>query len=166
MGLNANMAVATRIKGPKFEIHFTEQSWKALIKNLSKLDKMLATEVAIKGMMAGAMVSLEAAKAGVPVLSGNLRDSLQVVPLRKRGYVGARVIAKRGKKYPGGYYAHLIEYGHNIYRTTRGRWHRKYFIKHYSGHAYMKPALYNNKEECLEAIRREAAAALGTINYE
>ncbi len=91
--------------------------------------------------------------------TGNLKASLSVRARDEqitRGVVGADVFAKR-RKGLGGYYAHLVEYGHDIYRTTRTG---KYFIKHYGGQRFMLPAIKQKEQRVIQITINEVKQSL------
>jgi len=114
-----------------------------LEREFKALPKHIALNYAKKGLVnAGELVKIDTkTKIGTEGLikTGELRKSIQVkenVKYRGHTLLGVDVIAKRGKRFPGGYYAHLKERGHKLYRTTR--W-RKIFIKHVPARPFMRP---------------------------
>jgi HK97 gp10 family phage protein len=84
------------------------------IKGGAELDKLLQ-ELPVKlernilrgALRAGAVPIRDAAKAGVPVKSGALRDSIRISTGARGGKVTARIIAGNLKAF----YAHLVEFG-------------------------------------------------------
>lgn len=99
----------------------------------------------------------EGARSRVPVDTGELRDSIEVVPYNEPGFVGYRVVAgatadqlratkwdrKTGTRtYTGGMregapYAHWVEYGsvHNV-----------------PAHPFLTPQLWEKRDETLDAV--------------
>lgn len=106
-------------------------------------------------------VLLPAIQASVPVDKGALRASLAVREARHLGKTaGADVYARRGKNYPGGYYAHLVEYGHALYWTTRW-WKRK--IKDVPPTWFMRRHLVISAGPAFNDFARRVRSNLGSV---
>ena len=90
--------------------------------------------------------------------TGRLRASLGTRrPTHKRQLVlGADAYARRGRNFKGGYYAHLVEKGHRLYRTTRKR---KYFIKHVAARSFLLPALVENRTNIVLDLNQDIRKA-------
>ena len=83
-----------------------------LISDLSEISSGLPDAVA-EALEAEAEKIAQDAKQRVPVRTGNLRDSIEVVPYNEPGFVGFRVVAD-ARSLTGKYnapYAHMVEYG-------------------------------------------------------
>lgn len=84
------------------------------ITGLAELNALLQTlpekvegRILRQALRAGQKVILEAAKANVPVQSGELRDSLKIKTSMRKGKASATLVA--GSK--RAYYAHMVEFG-------------------------------------------------------
>lgn len=80
---------------------------------LDQLPAQMEANVLRGALRAGAKVQLDAARRGVPVQSGALRDSLKISTRSKRGVVTATVRAGAKNKKTGAdaFYAHFVEFG-------------------------------------------------------
>lgn len=125
-----------------------------LLKELKVLPIELAKKVLYKGLQMGGRRVVQRASALAPYgATGALKASIaqRRANVTNSSYVvGEDVFAKRSKATKGGYYAHLVEYGHDIFRTTR---YGKYFIKHYSGQRFMLPAIQQEQNNVIKDVR-------------
>jgi HK97 gp10 family phage protein len=138
---------------PLVTVALNEADISALAKQLLVFDDKVKKKVVVDAMFAGGKVCLEAAKLLVPVRKGELRRSLGIVRFSKGDGIGARVLARR-KGFPGGYYAHLVERGHVNVMVTRNK--KKVEIGHSPAQPFMRPAVENNKEKIIQAIKDES----------
>lgn len=128
---------------------------KELQQELKALPKHIALDMTKEGLIKAGLILRDDARRRTPVRSGNLRKSIQLRrKMRYRGkeLLGVQVRSRRSKAFPGGYYAHLVEKGHKLYRTTR--W-RKIFIKHVPANPFMRPALEQGKGRAIDAAVQE-----------
>lgn len=126
------------------------------------LNAALQKTILDAAMMKGAEIALAAAKTKVPVRLGRLRQSLAVKKLGTgKNQIGARLLARRSKRYPGGFYSHLIERGHKIVRKLRSG--QIVVIGYYSPHPYMRPAVQENRQQIINAIVQEVSVRLRAI---
>lgn len=129
-----------------------------LAAGLEQFKETVRKKIVIDAMMAGGKICLTAAQGLVSRgRTGQLRRSLELAKLGKKGESvgGARVLARRSKETPGGYYAHLVERGHRIFLITRGK--KKVYIGFWPGRPFMRPALENNRPEIIKEINKVAA---------
>lgn len=130
----------------------------ALSSIASKLDSEKVQKQALK---AAGKVILDGAKTRVSVKSGELKKALQVSALKKfSGSIGVDIVAKRGKNTPGGYYAHLVEYGHKVFKTTR---FRRIRLSDASPRPFMEPAFREEKERAIEEYKTAMALEIEKI---
>lgn len=95
-----------------------------------------------------------------PKDTGQLAESITARRRRINGIQmmeGADVYAKRSRQTPGGYYAHLVELGHAIFRTTRSG---KYFVKYYPGSRFMTKTAQLEEKRAIETVRRRVEVGL------
>jgi len=116
-------------------------------KEMNRLLKELPTNVAIRvgdqALKAGAKPIVAEAKRLVPVLSGELRDSITAEPERKRKPQDARVILIGFKK-PASRRAHLTEFG----------------TAHSAAKPFMRPALDSKAGEALDEMGKALAQGI------
>lgn len=140
------------------QTEINEQDLKNLASTLEAFKEAVQKKIVIDAMMAGGSIHLTTAKRlAIRGRTGNLRKSLQIIKLRKKGNSigGARVFAQKSKATPGGYYAHLVERGHRIFLITRGK--KKVYIGFWPGRPFMRPALENNRARIISEIISTAA---------
>lgn len=132
-----------------------------LAKELNILPGKLVSQVLTRGLEKGGQVVANRAEHLAPQgKTGRLAESIRV---RRRQInsgklvAGVDVYARRSKATPGGYYAHLVELGHDIFKTTR---RGKYFIKHYGGERFMRPAIEQKRQEVISIVLIETKKAL------
>lgn len=142
----------------KITVQMRDADLDKLVAKLKKLEDKIKKKIVIDAMMAGGKIHLEAAKVLVPVKTGELKKSLRIRRATDRQMVGARVLAQRGKDFPGGYYAHLVEKGHHIFRKTRSG--KKIYVGYYSGKPFMRPAVEMNFERIISKIKETAKAGV------
>lgn len=129
-----------------------------LEKKLYKLSAVMHDKIVGQAMYEGAEVSELAAKAKVPVRSGELQRSIARRKITRGDFIGARVLARRSSSFPGGYYSHLIERGHKIVRKVRGG--RIVEIGYYSAHPFMRPAAEEHVREIVNIVKSEVRNGL------
>lgn len=142
----------------KITVTLRDSDLRDLVRRLSVFADKMKKKIASDAMYAGAKYDLEKAKALVPVKTGNLKKSLAVRRKTTRQDVGAVVLARRSKAFPGGYYSHLVEKGHKIFRVTRNK--QKVYIGYFSGHPFMRPAVEQNYEAIIEKIKEAASKGI------
>ena len=124
-----------------------------IARNLEAVSDRIKRRALRAGMTRAGKLIERDAKRRVPVRMGRLRQAIEFDPkIRARsGDLVGKVLARRGPNNKGGYYAHLVERGHKLFRTTRTK---KYFIKHVPADPFMRPALETNVGPSIELIRR------------
>lgn len=140
---------------PIITVSISDSSLKKLGADLSRFASAVKKKIAGDAIYDGADVQLQAAKLLVPVDTGDLRKSLARRRKNFRESVGTVVLARRSKQFPGGYYSHLVEKGHRLFRTTNSG--LKVFIKHVPAQPFMRPATEQNREAILRRIKESAA---------
>lgn len=144
--------------GIDIKVRFRESGLQIIHQKLTTLKDKLKQKIVADAMLEGAKIQLAAAKTLVPVADGDLKRSLAARKKTSRYDIGAQVYARRGKQFPGGYYAHLIEKGHKQVRKLRNG--KTIYLGYYSAHAYMRPALLQNQQEILQKVTSEARAGI------
>lgn len=134
----------------------------ALDTSLQKIPDTLARgKVQERALREAAKVALEGAKRRTPYQTGELRRSLSIAIPRlggaKQYLIGADIYAKRSAQTPGGYYAHLVELGHRVFKTTRTR-----RIERRSAPAqpFMLPTLEQDAQKIIDAYVNRVSAEL------
>ena len=119
-----------------------------LARLLRGLDKKLRTKAYRAALTAGADIVLKAAKANVPVDTGNLKKSLaKQVRVTRRAHV-ARIGWRQGKGAKNdGFYGHMVEYG----------------TAHSAARPFMRPALDENEHAVVKAYGDEIQRALDRL---
>lgn len=117
----------------------------ALDRKLVAIRDAVSPEARRRSLLIGAEIILQEAQRLVPVLSGNLRDSLLIT--FDGGLNGAAVSDRRfftavhvGPARSQGFYGHMVEFG----------------TSHSAPHPFMRPALDNTRDE----VRRAMASSL------
>lgn len=135
-----------------------------LQQELDRLPGFLAAKVLRGAVYEAAQMMADSAYRHAPRgATGQLAESIKA---RRRLVGGPRLIegadvfAKRSPSTPGGYYAHLVELGHAIFKTTR---HGKYFIKHYPGERFMTKTAQREEKRAVDIVRDRIRLSLG--NY-
>lgn len=132
--------------------HLDDKSLADVHKSLTSVANRLgAQQIQDKALKAAGKVILEGAKRRMPFKTGELRKSLELTSLKKfESSIGIDVVAKRGKSTPGGYYAHLVEYGHKVFKTTR---FRRIRLSDAAPHPFMEPAFREEKESAIQEYK-------------
>lgn len=140
-------------------LRIVEADIKKLEQTLKSLPDELAHSAGKRGLVNGGKLVRGDVKRKIQsnglVDTGELLKSIQLqekVRYKGKTLFGVNVIAKRGKRFPGGYYAHLKERGHNLFWTTR--W-RKVFIKFVPARPFMRPTAESptTQSKAVEAYR-------------
>lgn len=143
---------------PLVSVSLNQQDINNLADTLKDFSDKMGSKIIVNSMFSGGKIALEAAKIKVPVAEGELEKSLDIIRLRKSEGLGARVLARRSKATPGGYYAHLVELGHRQVRKLRNG--RILDLGHTPAQPFMRPAVEENRDKIIEAIRAKAAAGI------
>lgn len=117
---------------------FKIQGAAAMEKVLQALGPKAAGQVGSNAVRAGARVIVREAKRLVPVDSGQLRDSIKVVTLKKTQRAANQVGAVIGFEKPASRIAHLVEFG----------------TSHSSARPFIRPAMDTTHEAVLAAIAK------------
>jgi len=119
------------------------------------VDKMLK-----RAVYEGAQMYTRKAKENVPFDKGKLEASLstrrKTLPTLRLA-VQSDTYARKGRNFRGGYYAHLVEHGHDLFRTTRSG---KYFIKHVPATNFLRKTAVQNKEEAVTIVKKRVGTGL------
>lgn len=118
-------------------------------KNLQGLSNEIRNKTLEKALLAGADIALSAARVKVARRTGNLFNSLKKQKVSEPGAVIARVYASRSGSNRGGYYAHLVEYGHKKI-MRRGR--KLIYVGFQPADPFIRPALEENTGEILKTV--------------
>lgn len=113
----------------------------AIDRKLVAIRDAVSPDARRRSLLIGAEIVLEEAKRLVPVLTGNLRDSLIIT---FDGKVNGAAVSERrfftavyiGPERRQGFYGHMVEFG----------------TIHMAAHPFMRPALDNTREEVKRAI--------------
>lgn len=140
---------------PGISIKFRDEDLARLKLILARLNDRMKKKVVTDSMYAGGKLDLEYAQLLVPKKTKKLLKSLAVRKKSNNEGRGAIVLARRSAQFPGGYYSHLVEKGHKIFRTVRGG--KKVYIGYFSGHPFMRPSVEQNYEKIIERITQTAA---------
>ena len=128
----------------------------ALYKQLQELPAKIEQNVMRGALRAGQKTFLERARAGVPVKSGDLRNSLRIKTSSRRGHVTATLIAGDKKAF----YAHMVERGTAAHFIKPKKRKSLFFaglareVVHHPGaqkKPFMRPAFDQGNREALEA---------------
>ena len=106
-----------------------------------------------KGLRNGAALMVRSAKSKARRRSGNLANSIasRQEMSKKKQTITFVVFPRRGKDFPGGYYAHLVERGHNIVvRKRRAFGNAKAVVGHTRAFPFMRPAFEENAEKVID----------------
>lgn len=140
------MAKATRNARNRPSTRIFVTGDKKLDRQLKRLDSKVRNRIARKAMRKAAKPVLDAAKAAVPVDTGELKKNLVIRSLKRsrgnKNKFGVRVVAKESSKRD--YIAHFIEFG-TVNQAAR---------------PFLRPALEINKGQVDAILRAEIAAAL------
>lgn len=142
------------MKGQAVSVKIQDAGLAELRTKLSRFSDKMKKKIAGDAMLAGAKVHLAAAKLLVPVDTGQLKRSLATKKNSSREEVGAMVLARRSGSFTGGYYSHLVERGHVIFRTVKGG--RRVRVGFYGGQPFMRPGMEQNVDKILKAIKERA----------
>lgn len=132
---------------------------------LQQLPAKIEANVLRGALRAGQKEILEAAKANVPVQSGDLRASLRIKTRSKKGEVSATLVAGNKKAY----YAHMVEFGTAQHFIKPKRARSLFFaglarkvVDHpgAAAHPFMRPAFDEAQGKALESMRAYIARRL------
>lgn len=141
------------MSGNKITVQFTDASIAQIDQNLKGLGSELQNKVMRKAIYDNIDPVWDDAQLHVPVRRGILKSSIVKQRISEFDAPGARVTVKR----PGGYYAHLVEYGHRV--VVRGG----HVVGHVAARPFMRPALENNAERVVQRVG--AAVAIAVQKY-
>jgi HK97 gp10 family phage protein len=114
-----------------------------------------------KALAQAAQVGEDFAKSIAPKRTGQLRKSLSATYVKQYPQsFGVDIRAKRGPDSPGGYYAHLVEYGHRTYRTTR--W-RRVRLEDSPARKFMSRTFLSKQDEMAETYRRSMKESMDQL---
>lgn len=124
----------------KFEVKI--KGAKELELALKELGPVPARKLGTKALKAGGEIIADYARILVPVLTGQLQDSIAVVPTRERR--DSQRTAAIGFRRPGSRYAHLVEFG----------------SRHARAQPFMRPAIDAKGESAIAVISHELWAGV------
>lgn len=144
------------------KVEFRNDAFASLDADLQKIPNHLVRgKIQERALRDAAKVALEGAKRRVPVKTGELRKSLSIATPRlggaKQNLIGADIHAKRSAQTPGGYYAHLVEYGHRVFKTTRTR---RIELRSAPARPFMLPTLEQDTQAIIDAYAARVGAEL------
>ena len=123
-----------------------------LNRELERLPYRIQKNVSAVALRKGARLIVKAARAKVPVLSGNLKKSLGSKMERVlRGEMPVIQIGAR-RKIRGAKHAHLVEFGHGGPKAARP-------------YPFLEPAIRETSGAALKAIRDELSAWLKLVRF-
>lgn len=108
---------------------------------LDVFNRVLRKEIIGTAFLKATTITVNEAKLRTPDRTGNLRESLTNEELAGTYLddIGARVFARRSKKYRHGYLAHLIEYGSRVVVRRAGG--GKQQVGHQPARPFLRPAV-------------------------
>ena len=133
----------------KFIVRFDPEDMRRVDTMLRTLPGELRNKVLGQAIVDAAQPVLHAARSKVPVRTGRLAASLKVGRIDEPGAVGARVYASRTGGDIGGYYAHLVEFGHRLVILSKTGLYEKGTIP---GQPFLGPALVENVSKVVSEI--------------
>ena len=136
------------------------------VKGFAKLDRALKelplkvqNRIMGKVVRSGSKVVLKEAKALVPKHTGRLKKSMTIKRLRKSKTKGRIVDSVTFKE--DGWYAHLIEFGHQLVKGGRlGGSGAGKVIGHIAAQPFLRPAFDKNKKRILDIMKKTFADEL------
>lgn len=131
----------------------------ALDRALKELPLKIQKKIMGKVVRKGANVVKKEARALVPKDTGRLRKSITVRRQRKSTTKGKIVDKVTFKK--EGWYAHLVEFGHQLVRGGRlgGRGTGK-VVSHIAAQPFLRPAFDKNRKRIIDVMRKTFAEEL------
>lgn len=120
---------------------------KALFKSLEKLTENLQKNILIGAVRAGAKPLVDEARTNVPERTKRLKKSIGIVRRRtnNKKIIKFSVTPIRGGKNDG-WYAHLVEYGHNIVKNGK-------VVGYAKPNPFMRKTYENQSDESIKATR-------------
>lgn len=118
---------------------------------MAQIPAELERETLVKATAAGAKIVLAAAKQGVPIRTGRLRQALALKSLRR----GRRASALVGARWPKGAHAHLVEKGTAAHLINQPKMKRLLLHPGARPQPFLGPAFQSRRAEVLAVMRFE-----------